>query len=261
MAVGLHRVGSIGLADLAAVCQLQGLDHLPHPFLSRAWPSAVPDQTDVGSATVRDRLAEGDLRGFRDWIETYPPADIWVEGQVHHVPADTPDVRILAHRAGESGFFAAQRTDEDVVEVFTVSPYEIGAAVAGSAGLTAPGSHKRVVVPGFFPDQGAGDCADADSDAGHGIAVPVAGRRRSGDVVVLVAEVTALAVIQSRTPPAPAWGRDRDKNSAIWVRVIDDGEYLFAPDLSHAVPVTPQMLRTRIDQLITEDIAALRERR
>lgn len=70
-----------------------------------------------------------------------------------------------------------------------------------------------------------------------------------------------MAVIQSRCDPAREWGLGQGRKAVGWVRVRDDGEYIYNPDFSHATPVTPQTLGKRIDQLIIEDVAVLRQRR
>jgi hypothetical protein len=43
--------------------------------------------------------------------------------------------------------------------------------------------------------------------------------------------------------------------------VRDDGDYLYESGREHARPMTESMLRQRIDQLIAEDVAILRETR
>lgn len=242
------------MADLAAICALRGLEHLPHPFFTRTWLWGISRQNE----SVQDRLADGDLHVFHGWVKAYAHADIWVECQAHYSSPDTPALRIAACRAGELGFLASQRPDEDIVDVFSVPPYEIGSAVAASVGLTTPGTHSRIVAPSFF----AGLHRDSAGD--HGDDYQVSFDRvdvRRPTATVPRSDVTAMAVIQSRCDPAREWGLGQGRKAVGWVRVRDDGEYIYNPDFSHATPVTPQTLGKRIDQLIIEDVAVLRQRR
>ncbi|WP_431195964.1 ESX secretion-associated protein EspG [Mycobacterium camsae] len=72
-------------------------------------------------------------------MEALRSADIWVECRVHHRSGDLPDTRLLALRAGESGFLASQRTGQDVVDIYSLSAHDLGPAIARSVGLTGPG--------------------------------------------------------------------------------------------------------------------------
>lgn len=254
----LDRLGSIDLVELAAVYQLHGHDFLPYPFLR-------PQSAESAEDAVADRFCNGDLRVFRDWIATYTRADIWVECRVVDYLSPGPSgVGILGHRAGESGFLAAQRPDQDVVDVYALSPYDIGAAVAASAGLTQPGAHTQIDVPGYANRFGpsADTVTPADDDDAYELAVSDTGRRApAGPVQVPDADVAAIAVVQSRCRPVGMWGPDLDSALTGWVRIKDDGEYLYAPDFSHATPVTAQILQQRIDELVAADVAALRQHR
>ena len=70
--------------------------------------------------SVPDRLNHGDLRTFRRCAAAYAHADIRVECHVQYIPADTPSIRVVAHRVGDLGFLAKQRPDEDVIDVYEV---------------------------------------------------------------------------------------------------------------------------------------------
>lgn len=253
--VTLQPVGSIGLADLAAICWLEGLEYLPYPFFTHTWLPGIAPQ----SGTIADRLADGDLRDFRPWMKAYTQADIWVECQVHYSAPETPAVRIAACRINDSGFVAAQQPGKDMVDVFTVSAYEIGSAIAASVGLTTPGTHSRIIAPPFFIELGR-TADDTNTSEDHGVLVPVASRGRTG-TGVLESDVTAMAVVQSRCDPAREARLGQGRKAVGWLRVRDDGEYIYAPDFSHATPVTPQILGKQIDQMIGKDVAVLRHRR
>ncbi|MEZ0366133.1 hypothetical protein ACAG26_20875 [Mycobacterium sp. pUA109] len=246
-------MGDISLADLAAICELHGLEYLPYPFFSRTWLWA-----DAHDKTIPDRLTDGDLHIFHDWIKAYTHADIWVECQVQHSDPDARAVRIAACRRGDrSAFLASQRPDQDVVDVYSVPPFDMGSAVAASVELTAPGAHARIVAPPFFAGLNRDD-TNGHASAAPGLLLPVAAPRPAGKVVPR-SDVTAMAVVQSRCEPAREWGLGQDRKAVGWVRVRDDGEYVYAPDFSHATPLTEQQLSKRIDRLIAADVAKLRQ--
>lgn len=250
---GLRWVGEIGLDDLAAVCRSSGQDGLPYPL----GPSHPHRQHDGSVAVVVDRGHGVDLNAFREWTDAYVAADIWVSCRVHHSSAAIPDRRIFAHRAGDAGFLASQHGND--VAVSAMSAFNLGVAVAGSVGLTEPGSHQRVVVPGYvgyFADPIAVE--DSDDDSVRSVRVAADQPSAPAHSVVADDEVTAIATIQSRWQPARRWGVDWTKNLIACVHADADGDYIYAPDFSHAVPVTEQSLGERIDRLIADDISALR---
>lgn len=43
------------------------------------------------------------------------------------------------------------------------------------------------------------------------------------------------------------WGWTPEKNHSVWVRIRDDGDYLYAADFSEAKPLSRPMLAERID--------------
>jgi hypothetical protein len=207
---------------------------------------------------VADRFEHGDLQGFATWAEAYLRADIWVECRV--LSADGPATRILAYRAGPSGFLAAQRPDEDVVDVYRLSPHELGAAVAGHVGLTRPGASPRIEVPGHagYFTQLAPEISDEEFYANFSVLRPAMSPARPSSTTVANAAVSALATIQSRCRPARDWGIDWTRKRVAWLRVTNDGDYIYAPDFGHATPATESKLAERIDRLIAADAADLR---
>ena len=245
---GARRVGEIGLDDLAAVCRSSGQDGLPYP-LGASHPRRQYDRSghDV------------DLNAFREWTDAYVVADIWLSCRVHYSSDVIPDRRIFAHRAGDAGFLASQHGND--VTVSAMSAFDLGVAVAGSVGLTAPGSHRRVVVPGYV-GYFADPIAVEDSDDDSVLSVRVVADQPSAPAHSVVADdkVTAIVTIQSRWQPARRWGMDWTKDLIACVHAYADGDYIYAPDFGHAVPVTEQALGERIDRLIAEDITALRRR-
>jgi hypothetical protein len=255
--VVLRRVGEVNLCDLAAIGRLQGREGLPYPFAH----TNPQSQHEEGTSAVADRLEHGDLSAFQEWTDAYVAADIWVACRVHHSSAGTPDRRILAYRAGEAGYLACQRSNDDMVEVSKLSAVELGAAIVTSVGLTEPGAQPRIVIPGYvgyFADRAVTEYDHSDDDEVY--SVRVAAHRLSQPTHPETADedVTAVATIQSRWQPPRQWGVDWAKSVVVCIQIDADGDYVYTPDFSHAVPLTEHLLRERIDSLITEDISALR---
>jgi hypothetical protein len=252
--VALHRVGEINLCDLEMIVRLQGQEGLPYPF-GHTHPHKHHDER---ISSVADRLDDGDLGAFREWTGAYIDAEIWVACRVHSV--DSPDRRILAYRAGHAGYLACQRGNDDIVEVSRLSALDLGAAIAGSVGLTEPGMQPQIVIPGYvgyFADRAATEYDDGDDDEVYSVCVAV---HRSSPTHPVVADedVTAVATIQSRWQPPRQWGVDWTKSVVVCTQIDSDGDYIYTQDFSHAVPLTEQSLRWRIDGLIAEDISACR---
>ena len=248
--VNREYVGSLDLSDLAQLCNLQGFDDLPYPF------------TQTGRPGLKE--ASADLQVFRTWVNSYAHADIWVDSRVMYRPNDIPDTRVLAFRADQLGFCASQRSDEDVIDVYQLSPYELGAAVANLMTLTGPGRHPRISIPkymGYFRRATAALNNDDDDDYEFSVLDAVPRNTASAATNVPNAHVAAMGTVQSHCEPAHSWGVDWDKNLVAWVQVRDDGDYIYEPDFSHAMPMTEQKLVNRIDQLIAEDVAHLRSQR
>jgi EspG family len=250
--VDLHPVGSIELTDLDIISRSYGRDFLPYPFmLTRPSPFSSGDDYAAYATTVPDRFNNGDLRTFRRWAATYAYADIRVECHVQYIPADTPSVRVVANRAGELGYLAKQRPDEDIVDVYETSPYDLGLAIAESAGLVKPGDRPEIVIPEYVAATAGSD--DADDFTLREIA------DETSATEVRRVDVTAFGTVQSHWRPTRRWGFDSGKNGAVWVRIKDDGDYLYAADFSVARPVTQPALAERIDELIAADVVVLRD--
>ncbi len=244
-------VGVINLADLAAVGRLRGHDGLSYPFAY----TRPQKQHRQRIASVADRLDDGDLSAFRAWIDAYIDANIWVACRVHHRNPGNRGGRMLAYSAGQAGYVASQRENDDVVEVSELSALDLGAVIAGSVGLAKSGSQPQVVIPGYigyFAPHAAADYDDSGNDAFYSVAV--ADRLPQAHPVVDDEDVTAVAIIQSRWQPPRRWGVDWTKNVVVCVQTESDGDYIYAPDFGHAVPVNEQILSERIDELIAEDI-------
>lgn len=254
--VDRQLVGTIDLADLDAICRVRGHE-LPYPFALTNAPAHVGRGSHALSA-VSERFHAGDLRPFAPWLSAYADADIWVEGRVHHKSDHQPDGRVLACRAGDCGFLASQRPEAGVVDVYEVSAYELGGAVAESVGLTKPGSRTRIVVPQYH-DYFTAPVVDFDDEAySVSTRLPVAGVPTAR---VPDQDLSAVATVQSHSLPARSWGVDWGGKFLVWVRIADDGDYLYVPDFSHAEPLSKAKLIERIDSLIAEDVMRIRRRR
>jgi hypothetical protein len=254
--VDLRPVGSIDLIDLDTISTYYGRDFLPYPFMLTRMPRfSTQRELDEYARSVPDRFYNGDLRAFYGPCESYVAADIRVECHVQYIPAGTPSIRVVACRYGDVGYLAKQRADEDVIDIYRLSPYDLGPAIAETVALTRPGSRSEIVIPEYVPK----DLPRSDgADAAEGFSVRSAVATATA-TEVRPADVTAYARVQSHWRPTRRWGFDRGKNAVVWVRTRDDGEYIFAPDFSVAKPMNRQMLAERTDRLIAEDVKSLRE--
>lgn len=247
----LHQIGYIDLLDLDIISKSYGRDFLPYPFMVTR-PSKFASEKDYldYATSVPDRFNHGDLRTFRRWAASYVYADIRVECRVQHIPADTPSIRVVANRVGELGYLAKQRADDDVIDVYEVPPLDLGRAIAESVGLIRPGEHPEIVIPEYVlpPD---------NTDAAEDFTIREVADAASG-TEVRRADVTAFGTVQCHWRPTRRWGFDRGKQAAVWVRVRDDGEYLYAKDFSRARPLRMPTLAERVDSLIAEDVKVVR---
>lgn len=259
----LKHVGSVALIDLIGMCDESG-DGVPFPFW-RYEREPYWGELEPASVPFVERV-RGELRHLREWVETYRDADIWVECRLKPFAPGNPAVRLIAHRAAEAGFIAVQRPGVEVVDVYRLSPLDLGAAVAGLAGLTQPGRRPAIRIPGFLENFiGQTDelrrVDDFDDDRGLDVNVR---DRTTGPGASTIAEfddVMLMATVQSRCEPSEVRGVNWARDVVVWVRIEGDGDYVYTPDRSRAVPVTAQTLRTRIDDLIAADVAVLRRRR
>lgn len=250
----LSQFASLELLDLDAIFKFYGRDFLPYPLMfTRPSRLETRDEAWAYSNTVPDRYNHGDLRIFRDCIAAYLASDIRVECHVQYIPDDTASVRVIGYRTGHLGYLMMQRADADVIDLYRISPYDLSAAICDTSPLTQPGVHPEIVVPEYVP---LGQ-PEYDSEA-FVVRHKLVGPAR---VTVPAREVTAYATVQSHWGPTRNWGRDRRKRAVVWVCVGGDGEYVYAPDCSHAKPLTKSGLGEEIDGLIVEDIEVLRESR
>ncbi|RUP02154.1 MAG: hypothetical protein EKK34_25430 [Mycobacterium sp.] len=263
--VSLKRVGSVALNDLIGMCAESG-DGVPYPL----WRTErEPYWGELEQATVPfTARMDADFRHLRQWAETYKEADIWVECRLKPFAPAIPPVRLVAHRAGEAGFVAVQRPTAEVVDVYSLSPLDIGAAIAGLTGLTQPGRRSAICIPGFLEnfcdnDADRGPVGNSEDELDGDVNVNVRDRPNVPGTTTIsdFDDVTLMATVQSRAEPSAVRGVDWARGVVVLVRITGDGDYVYTPDRSRAVPVTAQSLRARIDDLIAADVAILRRRR
>jgi hypothetical protein len=249
----LREIGSISLLELNIISRFYGRDFLPFPFMrTKASGFLSHDEYIEYARSVPDRFTNGDLRTFQQWAGLYANADIRVECHVQYIPADTASVRVVAARRDQAGLLAKQRPDEDIIDIYELSPYQLGSAVAEAAALIKPGRRAGIIIPEYAP-------APNNAAAGDEVTVRHIFDATPSAIEVPRAQVTAFGTVQTHWRPTRHWGIDPGKNLAVWVRIKDDGDYLYKPDFSEATPVTRPLLAERIDRLISEDVKALRQ--
>ncbi|WP_370329537.1 ESX secretion-associated protein EspG [Mycolicibacterium hippocampi] len=251
-------VDSVAVVDLESACALFGWETLPYP-LGRSRPVGSVWLATRAGEPIAERLAGGDLPGIRSWVESLVRSDVCVECRVHPFDVQTPDLRLHALRAGESGFVAVQTRDQDgvdVVDIYSVAPDALAAAIAESVGLVGAGAHPRIAVAGdgiHLPAMP--DTAEQYDDLGF--PVQHAESDELPDRVCGVSEVVATGTVQTRWAGERQWGTDPQSRILQWVQVSGDGDYVYEFD-GHAEPMTEDMLRSFIDGFIAEGMATTR---
>lgn len=254
--IALNSVGEVTVLGLEAISESYGRDFMPHPFThTQPSPFRNFDEYAESAADTVDRFNHGDLQVLGQWFTSYMRADIRVECVSD--AAGQKRMRLVAHRSDQLGFFAAQLPDKDLVKVYSLSPYDLGAAIVAWVSTTQPGKHPQLRVPGLT----------RQSLAPHGNDSPgVSVRQRAavspgtGSAVPETAMVK-FTLVQSHWQPPRDWGFDHRKNAVVWVQFEDDGDYLYRPERGYFQPVTAAALRRRVDEHIAADVAVIRENR
>jgi hypothetical protein len=260
----LTKLGSIRVAEVDALSQFAGRDFLPFPFtLTEPDPERVyGDGRHAYVSSVVEQYQSGDLQAFTKWARAYESADIRVECRAFYSSDGAAPVRLIAHRQDQWGFLSLQRPG-DVVDVFTLSPYDLGAAVAEAVTLTKPGQRAQIrvapdLVPRIWLSTPSADSVETAEDHHRAqIREEVIGRAKPREFGH--DEFAASATVQSHWRPSREWGFDHGKNAVIWVTVKGDGDYICAQGSNRATPMTRDALSRQIDALIAEDVAVLRE--
>ncbi|WP_157895791.1 hypothetical protein [Mycobacteroides chelonae] len=249
--VALKRIAQVELVGLHAISEARGREFMPHPFAhTKSSPFSGIDEYTRYTHSLLDRVDHGDLGELGKWFSSYLAADLRVECSVS--TRGEPQGRIVAHRAGDSGYLAIQQPDEDIVEIFALSPFELGAAIAGSINFSHPGKHARIAIPEL-----ARPASHQESESVSVASTRVQLTHAPGGTVVSRSQIAMFGRAQSRRQPAREWGFDRQKKAIVWVRINDDGDYIYAPGFAYLTPLTARDLSQRVDRLIAEDIAAI----
>jgi hypothetical protein len=247
------ELGAIDLLDLHLTGESRGRGYPPFPFrFTRPPRFAYLDEATAYAATMTERVECGDLEIFRHVFRALDSYDVQVACHIQYLGPENLCTRLLALRQGQRGFLIEQRSDDDVLDVRAVSPYDLGAAITSAATLTGPGRQRRIAAPEFVRGPAGSDRRGADVVVRHSAAPRT-------DIRIRAETVCAYATVQSRWQPPRRWGPDLDKAMLVWLSVTGDGDYLYVPDdRSHARPMTRDMLQDNIDRLIESDIAQLR---
>ncbi|GAB3216533.1 ESX secretion-associated protein EspG [Mycolicibacterium hippocampi] len=260
LSFALTPVDTVAVVDLESACALFGRETLPYP-LGRSRPVGSVWLATRAGAPIAELLAGGDLPGVRSWVESLVRNDVCVECRVLPFDAQTPELRLHALRAGESGFVAVQTRDQDgvdVVDIYSVAPDALAATIAESVGLVGAGAHPRIAVAGggnHLPEMP--DTAEQYDDLGF--PVQHAESDEPPARVCDVSEVVATGTVQTRWAGDRQRGTDPQSRTLQWVQVSDDGDYIYEFD-GHAEPLTKDMLRSFIEGFIAEGIESTRAR-
>lgn len=247
----------IDLPELNAISEHYGREFIPYPFFyNTPSPHATMTEELDYRNSVLSRYKLGELPFFREWFDSYLKADIWVEARVYCAATDTTSL-VMTHRTGNSGYFSTQRLGDNFIEARSISPYDIGPAIARAAQLTKPGSRQAITLPGDSPVERS----LTDPEDRQGFSVSVSKESDGRDITYVDTPTTAMGMAQSHWQPSRRWGYDTEKPFVKWVTIAADGDYVSTRDLSHWSPMTSESLTRRIDELIASDVKAVRAAR
>lgn len=247
----------ITLPELNAISEHYGREFIPYPFFYNTLsphPTMAEEIDYRNSVLTRYKL--GELPFFREWFDSYLKADIWVEARLHCAATDTTSL-VMTHRTGNSGYFSIQRHGDNFIEARSISPYDIGPAIARVAQFTKPGSRQAINLPGDIPVERS----FIEAEDPQSVSVSVSKEPDRPDITYVDARTPAAGMAQSHWQPSRRWGYDAEKPFVKWATVAADGDYISTRDLSHWTPMTSEVLTRRIDELIASDVRAVRAAR
>jgi hypothetical protein len=252
----LRLIGDIDPADLRILFEARGLEFLPYPIAQYGARSlGKADKYAQHVADVLTGFEDGDLAKFASPLEiALSRPDLRVEYYAHDLKADEAIHRVAAFRRGDHACLLRQVGSDDRVEIATLSPFDIGAAIAEMAPGLRPGPHPTVSIEGYTQTRSVAAASTSPASVTQRVS-------SSGDLPhVEATEVRGFGSVQSDWRPARDWGRDPLKELIRWV-YTDGGAYVVERDGETAKPVTPSSLRTRIDEGIAADVASIRTAR
>ncbi|WP_234799952.1 hypothetical protein [Mycolicibacterium diernhoferi] len=145
-----------------------------------------------------------------------------------------------------------RRDDEgvDVVDIHRVTSYALAGVIAESVGLVGPGRHVRVAVSGGG-DRLPPAPAAVDEYDDFGFLIPSAEPGDAALSVVDARDVAAIGTVRTWQDRHRHWGDDANSHVLQWIRVAEDGDYLYAPGgVGYAEPLDVELLRTCVEELI-----------
>ena len=111
--------------------------------------------------------------------------------------------------------------------------------------------HSEILIPEYVP-RGQVEL-DADDFVVHHKSAS------TSEVIIPASDVTAIRRFKAIGAQPEGGALIVVSAPCVWVRVNDDGEYIYVPDQSHARPMAKSLLHEQIDRLIADDVAILRE--
>ena len=249
-----RTIGTLTVLDLHLFCQEYGRGFLPYPFRFTK-PIAYKYEDDVNRYRrgLIERLTSGEFDHLRRWLAVQMrEAEIRVESMF--VNAGEITAAFSATRWHELGFIANQDAD-DVISVSQLSAYDIWSEIGNLAELSGkPGSQPRVAIPSVRVHMRSPQPSSTDSTIIDEVKVV------DQVPVIPFEQLVAGGEIHTDYRPPRGWRPDRTKEFVGWVTTTD-GDYVVQAPYEYATPVTRKQLIDKIDRLIADDAAQIRELR
>jgi EspG family len=249
-----RKIGTVTVLDLHLFCQEYGRGFLPYPFrLTKPVPYEYEDELNAYRANLIKRFTEGEFDHVRRWLDVQMrDAEIRVESMFMNASEIT--AAFSATRWRELGFIANQDAD-DVITVRQLSAYDLGPEIGQLAALSGkPGSQPKVSIPSVRVLMRSSQPRSTDSTIVDDV--------RAVDQVPVIPfeQLVAGGEIHTDYRPPKGWRPDRTKEFVGWVTTTD-GDYVVQAPYEYATPVSRKQLIDKIDRLIADDAAQIRELR
>jgi hypothetical protein len=208
---------------------------------------------DAYRTSLIKRFTGGEFDHLRRWLDVQMrEAEIRVESMFMNASEIT--AAFSATRWHELGFIANQDAD-DVISVRQLSAYDLGPEIGQLAKLSGkPGSQPRVSIPSVGVRRRSPQPSTTDST--------IVDEVRAVDQVPVIPfeQLVAGGEIHTDYRRPRGWRPDRAKEFIGWVNTAD-GDYVVQAPYEYATPVTRKQLIDKIDRLIADDAAQIRELR